>query len=215
VAPGQALVDPQAGGGHDMDSDQTLTDPRSRRSFLRTAGAGGLAGGSSLVLAACGGSTQSKKAAAAESETLAIRASDVEILNTVLDLEHTAIAAYTAGIPLLSGRPRAAAVRFLGQELSHASKVAGAVKGAGGKPNPPRGTYDLGNPRGQEQVLAMLDQIEGSLVDVYLDAIPKLSPGWLRAAAASILANEGQHIAVLRAARGLQPVPSAFLATNQ
>jgi hypothetical protein len=199
-----------------MDPDETPHDPRSRRAFLRTAGAGGAAGASAVLLAACGGSApRSSKQAAAASETLEIRASDVEILNTVLDLEHAAIAAYTAGIPLLTGRPRAAAVRFLGQELSHATKIAGAVKGAGGKPNEPRARYDLGNPRGPAQVLALLDQVESSLVDVYLDAIPKLSPGWLRANVASILANEGQHIAVLRSARGLPPAPSAFLTANQ
>ena len=199
-----------------MDLDETLKDPRSRRAFLHTAGAGGLAASTGLFVAACGGSSPlSKSREAAESETLVIRASDVEVLNTVLDLEHMAIAAYTAGIPLLSGRARAAAVRFLGQELSHATKLAGAVRGAGGKPSPPQASYDLGNPRGPAQVLALLDQLEGSLVDVYLDSIPKLSPGWLRADVASILANEGQHIAMLRAARGLPPAPSAFLTPGQ
>lgn len=187
----------------------------SRRSFLRSAGAG-LAGGSSLLLSACGGgSTVSKKEAIAASETLAIRASDVEILNGVLDLEHTAVAAYTAGIPLLSGHTRAAAVRFLGQELSHATVLSGAIKGAGGKANPPQASYDLGNPRGQTEVLALLDAIEASLIDRFLDAIPKLAPGWLRADVASILANEGQHISILRAARGMPPAPSAFLTANE
>lgn len=198
-----------------MDFDEILYDPRSRRAFMRTAGAG-LAGGSSLLLAACGGGSKpTHKQAAEQSVNLAIRASDVQILNGVLDVEHTAIAAYTAGIPLLSGHPRAAAVRFLGQELSHATAISGAIKGAGGKPNQPQDAYDLGHPSGQAQVLALLDGLEESLVDVYLDAIPKLSPGWLRAAAASILANEGQHISVLREIRGLPPAPSAFLEANE
>jgi hypothetical protein len=187
----------------------------SRRTFLRTAGAG-LAGGSSLLLSACGsGSKPTKEQALAGSVTLEIRASDVEILNAVLDLEHEAVYAYTAGIQLLSGRPRAAAVRFLGQELSHVTVVSGAIKGAGGKPNPPQASYDLVAPRGESQVLAQLDSIEASLVDAYLDAIPKLSPGWLRADVASILANEAQHISLLRVARGLPPVPSAFLNTDE
>jgi len=194
---------------------EILHDPRTRRAFLRTAGSG-LAGSSSVLLTACGGgSGQTKKQSAAASVTLAIRASDIEILNGVLDLEHTAVAAYTAGIPLLSGRPAAAATRFLGQELSHATALERMIKGAGGKPNPPRASYDLGNPRGPADVLAMLNAMEESLVDVYIDAIPKLLPGWLRATAATILANEGQHISVLRAARGLAPAPSAFLTANE
>ena len=186
----------------------------SRRAFLRTAGVG-LAGGSSLFLSGCGSSKPTKQQAAAASETLAVRASDVQILNGVLDLERTAVAAYTAGIPLLSGRTRAAAVRFLGQELTHVTALSGAIKGSGGKANPPRASYNLGNPREPAQVLALLDAIEASLVDGYLDAIPKLSPGWLRADVASILANEGQHISILRAARGLPPAPSAFLTTSE
>jgi hypothetical protein len=197
-----------------MDFDEILHDPRSRRAFLRTTGAG-LAGASSALLTACGGGSGRSKKQTAESATLAVRASDVEILNGVLDLEHAAVAAYTAGIPLLNGRARAAAVRFLGQELSHATALAGAVKGAGGKPNPPRASYELGNPRGQAQVLVLLHTIEESLVEIYLDAIPKLSPGWLRADVASILANEAQHVSVLRAARGQSPVPTAFLTANE
>ena len=187
----------------------------SRRAFLRTAGVG-LAGSSSLLITACGGgSAVTKKLADEESITLATRASDIEILNDVLDLEHAAVAAYTAGIPLLSGHAQDAGAQFLGQELSHVKALTGAVTGAGGKPNRPRARYDLGNPRGQAEVLAMLDATEEALVDIYLDAIPKLSPGWLRAAVASILANEAQHISVLRAARGLAPAPSAFLTVNE
>jgi len=61
----------------------------------------------------------------------------------------------------------------------------------------------------------MLNAMEESLVDVYIDAIPKLLPGWLRATAATILANEGQHISVLQAVQGRAAVPSAFVTANE
>jgi hypothetical protein len=61
----------------------------------------------------------------------------------------------------------------------------------------------------------MLRATEASLVSAYLDAIPQLVPGWLRAVAAGILANEGQHISVLRAVQGRQPVPGAFLTASE
>lgn len=191
-----------------MPFDESLPDPRSRRAFLRTAGVG-LAGGSSLLVTACGASTPKKLVAG--SDPVAVRDADISILNGVLDLEHRAIAAYTAGIPLLSGRARAAATRFLGQELSHAMKLQGTIKGAGGKANPPRASYDLGSPQGEAQVLELLNATESLLVKGYLGAIPRLVPGWLRGAAAEILANEGQHISVLRGFQGRTPVPSAFL----
>ena len=191
-----------------MHFDEHLPDLRSRRAFLRTAGVG-LAGGSSVLLTACGASKPKKLIAG--SAPVQVRLTDISILNGVLDLEHTAIAAYTAGIPLLTGRARAAATRFLGQELSHAVKLAGTIKGAGGKANPPRASYDLGTPGDEAAVLDVLNSTESLLVDAYLSAIPKLMPGWLRAVAAGILANEGQHIAVLQGVRGRTPVPSAFV----
>jgi bacterioferritin (cytochrome b1) len=151
----------------------------------------------------------------AGSVAVAVRRADIAIMNRALDLEHYAIAAYTAGIPLLTGRSRAAATRFLGQELSHASKLHDTIKGAGGKPNAPRASYDLGSPGSEADVLEMLRRTEASLVAAYLAAVPELMPGWLRAVAAGILANEAQHISVLRAAQGQRAVPSAFVTASE
>ncbi len=197
-----------------MASDELLPDDPSRRAFLRTAGVG-LAGGSSLLVAACGGASKGKTKLVAGSDPLAVRDADISILNGVLDLEYTAIAAYTAGIPLLSGHARAAAAQFLGHELSHATKLETTIRGAGGKPNAQRANYSLSNPRNPAQVLDILGTAESSLIDAYLSAIPKLLPGWLRAVAAGILANEGQHISVLGTLQGRRPVPGAFVTASE
>jgi hypothetical protein len=186
----------------------------SRRAFLRVTGAG-LAGGAGALLTGCGGRSKPKPKLVAGSVPVAVRRADVAIMNRALDLEHYAIAAYTAGIPLLSGRARAAATRFLGQELSHASKLHDTIKGAGGKPNSPRASYDLGSPGSEADVLEMLRRTEASMIAAYLAAVPELMPGWLRAVAAGILANEAQHISVLRAAQGRRAVPSAFVTASE
>lgn len=197
-----------------MASDDLRFDNPSRRAFLRTAGVG-LAGGSTALLTACGGGSGTKRKLVAGSDPIAVRRADIAILNGVLDLENTAIAAYEAGIPLLTGHARAAATRFLGQELSHAAKLQSTIKGAGGNANAPQAAYDLGSPRGEAEVLSLLRTTEAALVTAYLDAIPKLMPGWLRAVAAGILANEGQHISVLRLIEGRPPVPGAFLTSAE
>jgi hypothetical protein len=184
----------------------------SRRAFLRTAGFG-VAGGSGVLLSACGSEAAKKRVAG--TEPLEVREADISTMNGVLDLEHTAIAAYTAAIPLLSARPRLAATTFLRQELDHADKLQATITAAGGKANPPRASYDLGNPRGEDQVLELLSSTESTLIGAYLDAIPRLMPGSLRAIAAGILANEGQHLSVLRGAQGKAPVPRAFVSTNE
>jgi hypothetical protein len=176
-----------------------------------------VAGGSAAVLlsACAGASGTGKEFVVTGSATVEIREDDITILNGVLDVENAAIAAYEAGIPLLAGHPRAAATWFLDQELQHAAKLAATIRGAGGKPNPPKARYDLGNPRDGAEVLELLHTTESGLVNAYLVAIPKVMPGWLRAVAAGILANESQHISILQAFQGRTPVPSAYVTADE
>jgi rubrerythrin len=141
----------------------------------------------------------------------AAKSADLVLLNQALDLEHEAIAAYTAGIPLLNGRPKKAAQLFLEQELSHAGEMYGLVKQAGGRPNKPKAAYDLGHPNTAADVLRLLHDLEQRELRLYLGVITRLSPGSVRAAVAAVLANDAQHVAVLRSALGLVPLPSPFV----
>jgi rubrerythrin len=141
----------------------------------------------------------------------AAKQADRVLLNQALDLEHEAIAAYTAGIPLLDGRPKKAAQLFLEQELSHAGEMYGLVKQAGGRPNKPKAAYDLGHPSTAADVLRLLHDLEQREVRLYLGVITRLSPGSVRAAVAAVLANDAQHVAVLRSTLGMVPLPSPFV----
>lgn len=85
------------------------------------------------------------------------------------------------------------------------------IKKAGGKPVEPLESYDLGQPRNEAELLLLLHSIEGGVVAAYLQAIPRLSQGKVRADVASILANEAQHVSVLRAKLRLSPIPSALV----
>jgi bacterioferritin (cytochrome b1) len=135
---------------------------------------------------------------------------DVEPLNTLLDLEHHAVAAYAAGIPLLQApQAQAAAQQFLAQELAHATQLSDLIRLARGKPNRPRARYDLGQPQGAGDVLALFMRLEQAQIRAYLHALPRLSNGPLRGAMASILANDAQHLAMLRWNTGQSPVPAA------
>jgi hypothetical protein len=196
----------------DLDFEAILGDRPSRRAFLRASGVA-VVGGSAVFLAACAGGKSAKSPIIAPSSGLdptAIRA-DVDILQNALDLEHTVIAAYTAGLPLLTGTAHAAGRQFLAQEFAHASKLSSLVSGVGAKPNPPSPSYNLGHPRRATDVLKLLHMLERTMISAYVDAIPKLSPGSLRSIIASILANEAEHIAIVRASLGMPPVPSAFV----
>jgi hypothetical protein len=171
---------------------------------LRAAGAG-TAG--ALALAACG---KSSLRAQVHNSKPVLR-SDIEQLSRLLYLEHMAIAAYTAGTPLLPPATVKAGQLFLNDELSHAGELAGLIRAAGAKPPKPPPSYPLGHPRTGDEVLALLHTIERSLLTAYLDAIPRLRPGPLKQQVASILANDAQHLAVVRAALHLPAVPSAFV----
>jgi bacterioferritin (cytochrome b1) len=187
-------------------------DEGSRRWLLR--GAGAAAGGvATVLLAACGGSHH--VSAQTTTTTTAVHSRDVVLLNHLLDLEHIGIAAYTAGIPLLSPAGRMAGQRFLTQELSHAGELAGLVNQAGGLPNKSKPSYDLGHPRTGDDVLKLLHEIERTQISAYLQAIPKVSMPSTRAALAAVLANDAQHIAVLRSELGRQAVPTALITGHE
>jgi cell division FtsZ-interacting protein ZapD len=81
----------------------------------------------------------------------------------------------------------------------------------GGKPIPRVDNYDLGNPRTEKQVLGLLHGLERQQLTQYLDLIPRLTPGRVRAAAASIFGSDAQHVALLRVELDLTPAPSPFV----
>ena len=129
----------------------------------------------------------------------------------LLHLEHWGIAAYTAGTPLLAPAVTKAGALFLNDELSHAGALAGLVRAAGGKPIRPAPSYPLGRPRSSEDVLRLLHTIENAQLSAYLNAITRLEPGFVKSSVASILANDAQHVAVVRAALQQPAVPAAFV----
>ncbi len=180
-----------------------LAEPTSRRKLL-----GASAG--AVLLAGCGSSSASRTPSTNQL-TPPVTSDDVVILNAVLSLEYRSTAAYTAAIPLLSGRNQKAAKQFLSQDLTHAGKLWGIITQSGGKPALPRASYDLGHPRNTPELLALLHSIEGGVVAAYLRAIPRLSEGKTRADLASILGNEAQHVSVLRSRLKLDPIPSALV----
>lgn len=184
--------------------------PASRRTFVRAAAAAA-AGGSAALVAAC--STHRRKPPPVDTPGAkpdALQA-EVGLLNSVLDVEHRAIAAYTAAIPLLSGQAHSAARRFLSQEFAHAAELSALIHKGGGKPNLPSPSYSLGNPQGVAGVLALLHSIEREQIAAYLDLLPKLTPGTVRSTLAAVLANEAEHISIVRAELGAAPVPRAFV----
>ncbi len=142
------------------------------------------------------------------------RAADAELLNTALSAEQRSIAAYTAAAPLLGGFGQAMASQFLSQELAHAGILGKLIRQLGAKPRNSR-TYDFGHPQGRAEILSLLHGLERDQITAYMDAIPRLSTPYLRQAAAAIMANDAQHVTVLRAQQGKSPMTGPFLTTAE
>jgi rubrerythrin len=196
-----------------MDVDQFLRDLHSRRVFFRTSGVG-FVGGSAVLLAACGSDNNGDTKSTASVAKASSGSADVDILNSALDLEHTAVAAYTAGAPLLKGDVLKVGKQFLEQEQEHVDGLTQAIKTLGGTPNPAKASYDFPKLSSQTDVLKFANDLEHMAVAAYIDAIPKLGDGKLRGTAAAIVTNEAEHITVLLGALGNDPIkstPDAFV----
>jgi len=183
-----------------------LAAPFTRRGLLGRAASVGAA---AILLGGCGRSSRHHDAKPPSTGAPSL---EVQLLNRSLALKYEAVAAYAAGIPLLSGRPHEAAKHFLDQEISQTGELAGLAKQAGGKPSKPRPTYDLGRPHSGREVLSLLAELERRQLALMLDAIPQLSVGAARAAIGAVLGSDAQHLALLRDLMGLDPIPDAIFA---
>jgi rubrerythrin len=190
-----------------MDIDSFLRDPLSRRRFFRMSGVS-LAGGSAVFLAACGDDTKSAGVKTGPDES---DQADVEMLNSALDLELMAVAAYKAGAAQLKGEVLQIGKAFLEQEQEHADGLSQAIKDAGGTPNRAKASYDFPKLSSQNDVLRFAVDLENTAIAAYIDALPKLSQGDLRATAAAIVTTEAEHVAVLLGVLGKNQVPDAFV----
>ena len=199
------------------DDFRSLRDPRSRRDFFRVTGLT-MAGGSAVFVAACGDEDDEDAGGTSGGGG---SSSDVRILNSALDLELSAVAAYTAGAALLEGDALSVGKQFLAHEQEHADGLTEAIRQLGGKPNKAKTKDEYAKELGfaklksQKDVLDFALDLENMAIAAYVDAIPKLSGAELRQTGASIVSNEAEHVSVLIGA--LNPddpaaqVPDAFV----
>ena len=179
----------------------------SRRALLTGTGTA-LAGGV-LALAGCGSVDTGKKAV--KQTSASVRERDIAILGRALELERRTVAAYIACIPLLTRPERKACRQFLNEELQHTGELASLIKAAGGKAPPRADSYDLGHATDGPSALALLHSLENLQISSYLGWIPQLSPAPVRAAVASILTVDSQHLAMVRVMQDQDPVPGPFV----
>ena len=166
-----------------------------RRSFLAT-----LAGGAAFAGLPLLGSPKTKPRPS----------NDVGLLNTALELEHTAIFAYglAAGSGLLSKGVLGVGGLFKTSHETHREALTAVIKQLGGFPMAPRKDYDLSafELKTEVDVLRLALFLEMKAARTYQKAISQFHNAKLLDAAARIMGDEVSHAAVLRGALGKGPV---------
>jgi bacterioferritin (cytochrome b1) len=139
---------------------------------------------------------------------------DVRILGTALAAEREAVAAYQIGAEsgLLQSAVLEVAIQFQGHHKEHAQLLADTISQLGGTPATASQEYNfpVEQLKSQTDVLTFAAGLERGAVSAYAGAIPLFANRDLSKAAASILADEAMHWAILRQALSLDPVPGAF-----
>jgi rubrerythrin len=144
---------------------------------------------------------------------------DEEIILGAVRLEQSLVVTYRTltDSGKLDARTAELARRFGDQEQQHLDAVTKALQNLGGvvPGEPAPGAIEAGGKAlagldDQATLLAFAAALETAAVAAYYEAQQALQRAEFLQVTASIMANEGQHLAILREALNRPPVPSAF-----
>lgn len=188
-------------------SNNHQTSFLARRGFLQTTGKLALSGTAIALMTGLRPAT-ARGISGEQLET------DIRILNTAIAAEHEAVAAYGLGAEsgLLTADVLKVAVKFQHHHKEHIEVLASTVKKLGGSAVDAKKHYNfpVDKLKRESDVLTFAASLERGAVSAYAGAIPLFDNKDLASAAASILADEAMHWAILRQALNLDPVPGAF-----
>ncbi len=163
-----------------------------------------------LAFVGCGGGSGSSDATAS---VVSDKAADAEVLNRLLGRELAATQAYERLLPRLRGADLAMARRFHAQEQEHIDGIVKALRGLGAKAEPEEEEIEMEGLGTRAEQLGFLYELESHSIDNGLRAISDLIAPWPRSLLGSIVANQAQHLVLLRRALVAPPlatVPGAF-----
>lgn len=165
------------------------------------------------ILAGCGGGGSStaggsSEAAATVPAPSPEESADAEILGNVLARQEAAVEAFAAVGPQLPPRLARMAAYFRAQEQEHVDAVLKALRGLRGSPESSPEPIDASGLKSDRERLAFLYEVESATIDEELSAISGLEASWPRSLLASTVANQAQHLTLLRQELGAGPLAS-------
>jgi hypothetical protein len=174
------------------------------------AGCGG--GGSSTTATSASGAPTTGTATKVDEPRPALspeESADAEILNNVLGRQEAVAAAYAKLLPDLAPKPRRMVAYFRAQEQEHVDGLVKAMRGLRKVPAEPE-AEEVAVPAAKTDAewLHFVYEVESVSIDDELSAISNLETGWPRSLLASVVANQAQHLTLLRQALGAGPLAS-------
>jgi hypothetical protein len=164
-----------------------------------------------VIFAGCGGGGSSTTATAAALTTPAPsqeESADAAILDTVLARQEAAVEALAEVGPALPPRLARMAAYFRAQEQEHVDSVLKALRGLKSPAEATPEPLDASGLKSDRERLVFLYEVESATIDEELSAISKLEADWPRSLLASTVANQAQHLTLLRQALGAGPLAS-------
>jgi hypothetical protein len=169
---------------------------------------GALGGAAALALASCGGGDPPPA-------TGPKAGSGAGLLNSIVALEHAAIAAWATIGGALTGDARRYAHAIRAREVDNAERVAGLVRGLGGTPPTARRARDYAPLfpvlRSEADALHFARDLEERLVRAYLEGLRLLPDPGQRRVAAEIAAAQAEDLAVVHVLAGGPAAPQPFV----
>ena len=162
-----------------------------------------------VLLPACGGGDESTTVDTAALE----REHDVEIMNQILGRQRAAIGAYDLVLPMMRGPARRLAAEFRAEEQEHTVAVLEALRALGGSEEVEEEEIEPEELGSEADRLRFLHAVESATIEDEIGAIGRLDFGAPRALLAATIANQAQHLVLLRRALGAKPsewVPGPF-----
>jgi hypothetical protein len=123
---------------------------------------------------------------------------DADVLEEVLARQTGAVRAYERTLPRLQGQRRAGALIFLAQEQEHVDGLLKAFRALG---EPAHAEPEAITAQGLERepdYLLFLYELEGATIQLELSALGKLTSPTARTTLVTTVANQAQHLVLLR-----------------
>ena len=163
------------------------------------------------ALAGCGGGGGSSTTASAIDNApnpSREESADAEILDKVLSRQEAAVEAFAEIGPALSPQHARMAAYFRAQEQEHVDAVLKALRGLSSPAEPISEPIDASGLKDDRDRLEFLYEVESATIDEELSAISMLEASWPRSLLASTVADQAQHLTLLRQALGVGPLAS-------